>query len=1086
MLKLILGTDWVENRDAVLKKVACDVQERKANRIVLVPELISHDIERRLCVAAGDTASRYAEVLSFTRLIRRVADYTEHGVAPCLDQGGRLVAMASAARQLHSRLKSYASVETRPEFLTGLLTSVDEFKQCCISSADLMRASQESQGSFAQKLEELSLLLDAYDGICAQGKRDPADMMTWLLEELEDCEFAANHVFYIDGFPDFTRQHMEIIEHILRNCPEVTVSLTCDKPSSENPSFELAGQTAAHLIRFARENGIDYEISRQEPENVPTRPIRQRLFRGATDALPSATNILCAYRQDTEFNECVAAAQKISELVRMGCRYRDISIVCADPAAYKDSISFVFDRFSIPVYLSGTESILEKPPVKALLGAIDAALGGLEQKDVLNYLKSIYSPLDRATVDALENYAFMWKISGVQWAKEWTMHPSGLGAKWDEYATKRLNDLNRSREIALRPILNLRNAMKDAVNLRQQVMAVYQLFCDLSLCARLEALAQQMEEAGEARNAQTFRQLWDILLSALEQLYDTLGDTVWGVDTFTKLLNLLLSQYNVGTIPPVLDAVVVGPVNAMRCQQEKHLFVLGASEGNFPQYATSAGVLTEQERNALRKLGVSLQGGAMDSLQGEFSDIYGVFCGARESVTVSCSDQPSFVMRRLTDLAGGECSVDVTLGTAAGNRDDAGALLARYQNAQGAQMLDLKELYEQFLSSAGHTLGTVSADGVRKIYGEKLSLSASQVDKLAECRLAYFLRYGLHAKERKTAEMDPAEFGTYVHYVLEETGRKIMDLGGFKKVTLQQTIDIADDFSRRYAAERFGDIGSVRMDFLLQRNRQELFMVVEELWKELQTSEFVPFDFELSFGDDGKLEAINIPGAAIAAQLRGFVDRVDIWQRGKQTYFRVVDYKTGKKSFDYCNVLNGLGLQMLLYLFALEDNGEKLLGDNPVPAGVQYFPARAEVISADAMLSDEEAEKAREPEWKRRGLVLGDEAVLEAMRDDHNWSKFCVTVRKDGTISGDIATSEQLKLLKKYVFSLLKDMVDEIASGELDANPYTRGTSYNACKFCPYGEICHPEYVEGRRNYAAVSAKDFWETIEKEGDGSGC
>lgn len=59
--------------------------------------------------------------------------------------------------------------------------------------------------------------------------------------------------------------------------------------------------------------------------------------------------------------------------------------------------------------------------------------------------------------------------------------------------------------------------------------------------------------------------------------------TCWGHplggEQFIRLFRLLLSQYDVGTIPPVLDAVQVGPVSAMRCHQEKHLIVLGAEEG---------------------------------------------------------------------------------------------------------------------------------------------------------------------------------------------------------------------------------------------------------------------------------------------------------------------------------------------------------------------------------------------------------------------------------------------------------------------------------------------------------------------------
>ena len=224
MLRLLLGRDWTSNRDAVLARIASDIHGKQGRRILLVPELISHDMERRLCSAAGDTASRYGEVLSFTRLASRVAESAGSAAQECLDNGGRVVAMASAARQLSSRLKAYASVETKPEFLTDLIDAVDEFKRCCITSADLRMASRETEGNLSQKLEELSLLMESYDSLCARGKRDPRDQMSWVLEQMETTTFGQEHIFYVDGFPDFTRQHLAILDHLIQVSPEITVS----------------------------------------------------------------------------------------------------------------------------------------------------------------------------------------------------------------------------------------------------------------------------------------------------------------------------------------------------------------------------------------------------------------------------------------------------------------------------------------------------------------------------------------------------------------------------------------------------------------------------------------------------------------------------------------------------------------------------------------------------------------------------------------------------------------------------------------------------------------------------------------------
>ncbi len=1079
MLHLLLGRDWTANRDEILRRIAADVRQRKENRILMVPELISHETERRLCQAAGDTASRYAEVLSFTRLGRRVQDTMGSGAEECLDNGGRVVAMAAVARQLASKLKAYASVETKPEFLAELIDAVDEFKRCCISSEDLMAAARETEGSLAQKLEELALLMEGYDALCSRGKRDPRDQMTWLLEQMEQGDFGREHVFYIDGFPDFTRQHLAILEHLIGVSENVTVSLTCDTPDSKQMAFEKAGITAGQLIRMARRAGVAVETELVASGSGPLTPVREGLFQGPISG-GGAKGVLHTYRVEDPYRECMAAARQIRELVAKGCRYRDITVVCTDMGVYLPLANLIFHRFHIPLYQSGTEDILQKSVIATVLTALEGALTGFEQRSVLRYLRSALSPLSPDECDLVENYSIIWGIRGQKWADNWENHPDGLSAQWTDHTQARLRDLNALRSRALDPLVKLRKGFREAGVLKDQVLALYAFLEDIRLEKRLADLARELDEAGDNRSAQILNQLWEILLSALEQMHDVLGQTKWDDEHFTRLLKLLLSQYDVGTIPPVLDAVQLGVVSAMRCHQQKHLIVLGAEEGSLPGYTGSTGVLTDQERVTLRNLGVPLTGGSLEGIQAEFSEIYGVFCGAMESISVYCSgEQPSFVFRRLSQLAGGEEEPEPDLGFAGADKAEAGLYLARWQAADEARNLGVEQEYRQALRCRDFCLGTVDPENIRRLYGDTLVLSASQIDKQADCRLSYFLRYGLRANPRKEAAVDPAEFGTYVHAVLENTAREIQGLGGFHQVSLEQTLDIAHRHSDEYTRQHFSQIQSERMSYLFRRNVRELDMVVGELWQELSQAEFAPAGFEVSFGEGGDLPPIPVPNRGMKAVIRGFIDRVDTWQSAGSRYYRVVDYKTGKKSFDYCDVFNGVGLQMLLYLFALRNSGSQLLGEHPAAAGVQYFPARAPYLSADGRLTPEEAEKERQAQWKRRGLLLRDQEVLLAMEPGENPNR-SFKRNKDGQLQGEFADREQLKELEEYVFRVLSDLVEDIASGTVAPNPYTRGSEHNPCSYCDYAAVCHPDTVEERRNFKKMDAEWFWESIRKE------
>ena len=88
MLHLLYGPAASGKTDLLMGRIRTAVAARTPGQVLLVPEQYSHEAERALCAACGDSLSLYAEVLSFTGLARRVAAETGAGEAPLLDQGG--------------------------------------------------------------------------------------------------------------------------------------------------------------------------------------------------------------------------------------------------------------------------------------------------------------------------------------------------------------------------------------------------------------------------------------------------------------------------------------------------------------------------------------------------------------------------------------------------------------------------------------------------------------------------------------------------------------------------------------------------------------------------------------------------------------------------------------------------------------------------------------------------------------------------------------------------------------------------------------------------------------------------------------
>lgn len=79
MLHLLYGPAASGKTDLLMGRIRTAVAARTPGQVLLVPEQYSHEAERALCAACGDSLSLYAEVLSFTGLARRVAAETRRG-----------------------------------------------------------------------------------------------------------------------------------------------------------------------------------------------------------------------------------------------------------------------------------------------------------------------------------------------------------------------------------------------------------------------------------------------------------------------------------------------------------------------------------------------------------------------------------------------------------------------------------------------------------------------------------------------------------------------------------------------------------------------------------------------------------------------------------------------------------------------------------------------------------------------------------------------------------------------------------------------------------------------------------------------
>ncbi len=1092
MLTLLYARAGQDIRGELLERMGGSTARR---RVLLAPEQYSHESERAMCAALGGGASMACEVLSFTRLAGRLTDAAGGGAAPMLDAGGRMLLMYAALRTVSDALSVYRAPSRKPAFLTGLLATVDECRSYRVAPEALIAAGEELGGRQGDKLRDLGLICAAYQAMEAAGAADPRGRLDRLAVQLRDTRWGAGMAFYVYGFTDFTPQEEAVLAQLMAQ-GELTAAFVCGSGDDPSGIFQPALRAAKRLERLARENAVSVReetLNRPLPRHPSLAFLEGNLFGPGPEApwagACAVTRAAAASpRQEVEW----CAAEILRLLREEGLRCRDIAVCARRLEGYGQLIESVFARYGIPVFLSAMEDVLEKPVLALVTSALAAAAEDYPYEELFRYLKTGLTGLTDQERDLLENYALTWDLKGSAWTrkKPWDMHPEGYGREFSPEDTEFVAWLDGLRRRVIAPLEALRkNPDKTG---RGRALALYQLLEDIGLPERLGQRAAGLEQRGDRNTAAQYRQLWDILAQGLEQCALLLGDTQLELEEFSRLFTLVLSQYDVGAIPVSLDAVTVGDAPRMAHKEVKALFLLGADSASLPDCAPAPGLFSDQDRDALSAMEVELAPRQEDKLRREMTIAYETCCRPSQRLYLSYAagsgdnqKTPCFLWERLGALFPDAPVADGGDPLARLSAPDAALELAGRDPAVAEALRRVPGLagrVERVRAAAQWRRGRLSRPAVDALFGPVVPMSATRLDLCNSCHFSHFLRFGLNARPRQQAAFRATDYGTFVHDVLEHTLRAARE-GGIPLDDGEAVGRLAQGAADRYEREVLNGLEgeTARLRHLFARMKGAAVAVTQSVCAELAVSDFTPAAFELGFGPGKALPPVEVE-QGVRLRLSGYVDRVDEWLHNGKRYLRVVDYKTGKKSFDFADVEDGRGLQMLLYLFALAREGERALGPGEiVPAGVLYVPARTPLVDGERGMTDGEIQRARDKLLRRQGLVLDDPQVLSAM--EHGAGGFRFLPVGAGRSGGEaLVTAEQMDLLDGYITQALRRAAGELAAGNIDADPCWRGADQNPCRWCDYRAACHFEEGCGdrRRFRRGVKAAEFWRWLAQQ------
>jgi len=515
-----------------------------------------------------------------------------------------------------------------------------------------------------------------------------------------------------------------------------------------------------------------------------------------------------------------------------------------------------------------------------------------------------------------------------------------------------------------------------------------------------------------------------------------------------------------------------------RSRRVRALFVVGANDGLLPRPQQNDGLLDDAEIRELQNQGANVRKTSAELTANERLDLYTALSKTDEFLYVSFAYgdgggelAPSPLVERLLKLCPNctqksdiessdllpDCAAEALTMTAGDLRRfrDEGvcpqrlpALIEWLTRRDSTRALTQRMIDE---SAASFLPLRIPRETASALYGTSVSMSASRLESFNNCPFQHFVRYGLRASETREFTERAADLGEFYHAALEAFVRAVNEKElNWKLLQDVEALAILDESLPSVIANHHDGI-------LLEneRMRATLFLLVETLRQsvlaivsQMRAGSFAPVQTEVRFGFGAPFPPIRIvsPDGG-EALIGGVIDRVDRAVVGGRELLRIVDYKTGGRDFDFAGVLQGLTLQLPLYLLAAAERAE-------TRAGLYYMPIAQPVVS-DA---EEDIESAAIEAFRLKGLTLSEAAVIRASDNVLAGGKSAVLYKVEQTgeeaYAGSVCTSSEMEALLSLAKKKSEQTLSRMLSGDLAASPAARKKRQEACIYCDYKSVC--------------------------------
>jgi ATP-dependent helicase/nuclease subunit B len=871
--------------------------------------------------------------------------------------------------------------------------------------------------------------------------------------------FESVRTIFVDGFADFTPAQTEILTGLCDWVEELWLALPGEEGDERAELFARPRIVVERITSFSRERPASAGSARgtlaaKRPAGLTH--VERQLFRPLRSVVRSDdADGLLLIEAPGMLGEVRLVAREVKSLLLQGTPADEILLTARELVPYADLVREVFAEYGIPLDVEGAEPLARNPALAALLRALRVPEEGWPFGAVTALLRSGYFrpdwPETQETPDVAQRAEALLRLLGQSRHREaylraidkWADDP--VPAPPDEQA-----EASRRQRISrlagqCRPFLQRFFAAWDSApgrtHLDRHIDWLRHFADDLGIT--------RAAATGE-RDAAALHRFWDEL-AAWERLARRLHGEPRPIDRahFHRLLGTLAAGAGMARTPRGPGRVRFLSAEIARGLPADHVFVLGLGEHSFPRLAAAEPIFDEQERQSLKAAGLDFRG-VSDLMPDEMLLFYGVVTRARRRLVLSypavdekgqsllpssflvvlldCFEPDTVPVRRQRMLIEGygraeplspaEHRVRAASALAAGQRLPLGLPHDLAANLRAAALVADRRLradeHNPYDGLLRHP--SVLAELRERFAGDKV-ISPTALETYIACPFRFLLEDVLHLEplEEPGEDIEASDRGlvfhralAWLHRYLKERGihGPTADVDRLIRERLDEEVKKHSGHGSR-AAEVLWQIEGKRLQRKAARYRADWQKFVAT-WTELKVVP-QPAYLEKGFGmapveGDEPAPPLVIECDSIEVRLGGRIDRVDVAETGADTFFWIVDYKTGRSAnYSAASLRTFARLQLTLYALAVE---RVLFADQGArPLGLAYW-----------LVTD-----------------TGPKVVLPT-RSPHAWFK----------------SADEWGKVRRLLEGLVTELVKHIRAGDFPLEP----RSETCTETCPYSQMC--------------------------------